>query len=59
LLIENDEIIITSTQSESLLEGAYFIELEENNEGTVTTVQRTKLYIKEDTTRTYGDAAPE
>lgn len=58
LAIEQNKILITSAQSETLSENTYYVELEENLNGKVTTIQRTSLILRNDVTRTYGNEAP-
>lgn len=58
LAIVENNILLPAEQSATLEEDTYLVELEENDGGTVSTVQRTVLFVKNDVTRTYGTEAP-
>lgn len=57
LLVEGTNIIITPQQS-AMLNGVWYAELEENNDGEITTLQRIPVSVKKDITHTFGEEAP-
>jgi hypothetical protein len=59
LVIENANIIITAAQSETMTPGYWYAELEENDRGKITTLQRITVYVSSEITRTFGNPAPE
>lgn len=58
LSIVDTSILVTSEQSETLTKDTYYIELEENDGGVISTVQLTACMVREDITRTYGSIIP-
>lgn len=58
LTIGETGIVITAAQSETLIPGYWYAELEENNDGVVTTIQRITILVKEAVTSGVGDINP-
>lgn len=58
LTIGETGIVITAAQSETLIPGYWYAELEENDDGVVTTIQRITILVKEAVTSGVGDINP-
>lgn len=59
LVISDNKMLISAEQSVNLTQGTWYADLDENNAGVITTLQRSEVVIKNDITRTYGEPAPE